>query len=60
MTTIVALDLGTTTGWALHTADGNTVSGTQTFKPGRFALEFYGATQRWMASTADVSRGAKS
>lgn len=36
MTTIVALDLGTTTGWALHTADGNTVSGTQTFKPGRF------------------------
>ena len=26
---------------------------------GRFALEFRGATQHWMPSTADVSRGAK-
>lgn len=29
---IVALDLGTTTGWATHTADGNTVSGTKSFR----------------------------
>lgn len=26
---------------------------------GRFALEFHGAIQRWVASTADVSRGGK-
>lgn len=33
--TILALDLGTTTGWALH-ASGHVVSGSQSFKPGRF------------------------
>jgi hypothetical protein len=33
---VLALDLGTTTGWALRTADGQTLSGTQSFKPGRF------------------------
>jgi hypothetical protein len=32
----MALDLGTTTGWAMHTGDGNIVSGTHGFKPGRF------------------------
>lgn len=36
MSTTLAIDLGTTTGWALQTADGNTASGTQSFKPGRF------------------------
>lgn len=35
-TATLALDLGTTTGWALRTADRQTVSGTQLFKPGRF------------------------
>lgn len=35
MMTILALDLGTTTGWALH-ASGHVVSGSQSFKPGRF------------------------
>ena len=33
---ILALDLGTTTGWALRFGDGGTTSGTMTFKPGRF------------------------
>lgn len=36
MSNVLALDLGTTTGWALRTADGQTVSGTQSFKPGRY------------------------
>ena len=33
---LLALDLGTSTGWALRASDGNTVSGTESFKPGRF------------------------
>ncbi len=35
-TTILALDLGTHTGWALHHRDGTVASGTEHFKPGRF------------------------
>jgi len=35
MTMILALDLGTTTGWAINTASG-IVSGSQSFKPSRF------------------------
>ena len=34
--TILALDLGTTTGFALAYDDGTIVSGSQSFKPGRF------------------------
>ena len=34
--TILALDLGTTTGWALHGCDGLITSGTVSFRPGRF------------------------
>lgn len=33
---ILALDLGTTTGWAMHDASGLIVSGTANFKPGRY------------------------
>lgn len=33
---IIALDLGTTTGWATHEAAGNITSGTVSFKTGRF------------------------
>ena len=33
---ILAIDLGTTTGWALRTGDGQVVSGTAAFRPGRF------------------------
>jgi len=35
-TTILALDLGTTTGWALSSPDGHITSGSESFKPGRF------------------------
>jgi hypothetical protein len=34
--TILAIDLGTATGWALRRADGMIVSGTASFKPGRY------------------------
>ena len=34
--TILALDLGTITGWALRSADGLITSGTASFKPGRY------------------------
>lgn len=34
--TILALDLGTTTGWALHHLDGTISSGAELFKPQRF------------------------
>ena len=33
---VLALDLGTRTGWALASADGPIVSGTESFKPQRF------------------------
>ena len=33
---ILALDLGTTTGWALRGHDGLITSGTVSFKPGRY------------------------
>jgi hypothetical protein len=33
---IVALDLGTSTGWALCAADGTIVSGTMSFRPSRY------------------------
>ena len=33
---ILALDLGTTTGWALRTTCGQIASGTASFRPGRF------------------------
>ena len=33
---ILALDLGTTTGWAMRTAGGQILSGTQDFRPRRF------------------------
>ena len=34
--TVLALDLGTTTGWALRSADSSITSGTESFKPHRF------------------------
>ena len=58
---ILALDLGTSTGWAVH-ADGAIASGTVSFKPGRFegggmrALRFRGglAELSSMASGIDA------
>jgi Holliday junction resolvasome RuvABC endonuclease subunit len=35
-TVILALDLGTTTGWAMQLADSTIVSGTMAFRPGRY------------------------
>ncbi|MGH9895150.1 MAG: crossover junction endodeoxyribonuclease RuvC [bacterium] len=35
-TVLLALDLGTTTGWAITTQDGSIISGTESFKPHRF------------------------
>lgn len=35
-TTILALDLGTTTGWALRGSDGHITSGSERFRPQRF------------------------
>ncbi len=36
MSALLALDLGTTTGWAMRSASGLITSGTASFKPGRF------------------------
>ena len=35
-TTLLALDLGTTTGWALRSSDGHIISGSESFRPQRF------------------------
>ncbi len=57
--TVLALDLGTTTGWALRRHDGGITSGTMTFKPTRFEgggmrfLRFRG----WLAEIARLSGG---
>jgi hypothetical protein len=56
---ILALDLGTTTGWALRGQDGGIMSGTLTFRPSRFEgggmryLRFRG----WLAEAAILSGG---
>ena len=55
---ILALDLGTTAGWAVH-ADGLITSGTVSFKPGRFEgggmryLRFRG----WLAELSSTTGG---
>lgn len=36
MTNLLAIDLGTTTGWAMRSASGLITSGVASFKPGRF------------------------
>ena len=36
ITTLLALDLGTTTGWALRDSDGQITGGSESFKPQRF------------------------
>ncbi len=54
--TVLALDLGTTTGWALRSCAGAVTSGTMTFKPSRFEgggmryLRF----QRWLDEVNDL------
>ncbi len=57
--TILALDLGTTTGWALMGSDGQITSGSQSFKPQRFEgggmrfLKF----KRWLTDVKQCTTG---
>ncbi|MBE9606264.1 hypothetical protein IAI18_15470 [Acetobacteraceae bacterium H6797] len=56
---VLALDLGTTTGWALSGRDGGVTSGTMIFRPSRFEgggmryLRFRG----WLGEVAGLSDG---
>ncbi len=58
-TTILALDLGTTTGWALRSSDGTITSGTTGFRPQRFeggGMRFL-RFKRWLAELKDMTGG---
>ena len=58
-TTILALDLGTTTGWALASSDGSISSGSQSFKPQRFeggGMRFL-RFKRWLADIKQCNDG---
>lgn len=54
---LLSLDLGTSTGWAIHNEYGRIVSGTASFKPRRFEgggmryLRF----ERWLNETRNIS-----
>lgn len=59
MTTILALDLGTTTGWALCSSDGAITSGSESFRPQRFeggGMRFL-RFKRWLAELKDMAGG---
>ena len=59
MNSILALDLGTHTGWALRHLDGSIISGTEHFKPQRFEgggmryLRF----RRWLTEIKQIGDG---
>ena len=56
---VLALDLGTTTGWALRSQDGGITSGIMTFKPSRFeggGMRFL-RFRAWLAEVAALSGG---
>ena len=56
-TTILTLDLGTHTGWALHLPDASITSGTEHFKPQRFeggGMRFL-RFKRWLAELLSAS-----
>ena len=58
-TTILALDLGTTTGWALRGSDGNITSGSESFRPQRFeggGMRFL-RFKRWLTELKAVTDG---
>jgi len=61
---VLALDLGTTTGWALRSQDGGITSGTMTFRPSRFEgggmryLRFRGWLGELVAITGGIARVA--
>ena len=57
--TILALDLGTTTGWALRSSDGTINSGSTSFRPQRFeggGMRFL-RFKRWLAELKDMTGG---
>jgi Holliday junction resolvasome RuvABC endonuclease subunit len=59
--TLLALDLGTTTGWALRTSDRRIVSGTHSFKPQRFeggGMRFLRFV-RWLDELQTLSGGLR-
>jgi hypothetical protein len=58
-TTILALDLGTQTGWALACRDGSITSGSQSFKPQRFeggGMRFL-RFKRWLTDIKQCNDG---
>jgi crossover junction endodeoxyribonuclease RuvC len=58
-TTILALDLGTQTGWALTSRDGSITSGSQSFKPQRFeggGMRFL-RFKRWLTDIKQCNDG---
>ncbi len=58
-TTILALDLGTTTDWALRSSDGTITSGSAGFRPQRFeggGMRFL-RFKRWLAELKDMTGG---
>ena len=58
-TTILALDLGTQTGWALISRDGTINSGSQSFKPQRFeggGMRFL-RFKRWLTDIKEFDSG---
>lgn len=58
-TTILALDLGTTTGWALRGSDGHITSGSEGFRPQRFeggGMRFL-RFKRWLTELKAVADG---
>ena len=60
--TILALDLGTTTGWALRTPDGTITSGTQSFRSQRFeggGMRFL-RFKRWLTDIKACAEGIDS
>lgn len=57
--TVLALDLGTTTGWALRSGDNSITSGTESFKPHRFeggGMRFL-RFKRWLTEVKQTSDG---
>jgi len=59
MTTILSLDLGTQTGWALRQPDGAITSGVEAFKPGRFeggGMRFL-RFKRWLTELKQTTDG---
>ena len=59
ITTILALDLGTSTGWALRGSDGSVTSGSESFRPQRFeggGMRFL-RFKRWLTELKAVADG---